>query len=58
MRNLARDAARPISIDSDHGVRAIEIAGLIAMGIIAALTTIGSNLSGIVSYVAPKLSAP
>ncbi len=61
MHNFAKDVAVWLSLDSERGVTAIEyglIAGLIAIGIIAALTLTGTNLAAIFNYVAPKLAAP
>ncbi len=61
MRNLAKDVAGWLSLDSVRGVTAIEyglIASLIALGIIAGVTLTGTNLAAIFNYVAPKLAAP
>ncbi len=61
MRNFAKDVAVWLSIDSKRGVTAIEyglIAGLIAIGIIGALTLTGTNLAAIFNFIAPKLAAP
>jgi pilus assembly protein Flp/PilA len=61
LRNLAKDLAAWLSLDSESGVTAIEyglIAGLIAIGIIAALTLTGTNLAAIFNFIAPKLAAP
>ncbi|MGO8847271.1 MAG: Flp family type IVb pilin [Methylocella sp.] len=61
MRNLAKDVAGWLSLDSERGVTAIEyglIASLIALGIIAGVTLTGTNLAAIFNYVAPKLAAP
>ncbi len=61
MHNFAKDVAVWLSLDSERGVTAIEyglIAGLIAIGIIAALTLTGTKLAAIFNYVAPKLAAP
>jgi pilus assembly protein Flp/PilA len=61
LRNLAKDLAAWLSLDSESGVTAIEyglIAGLIAIGIIAALTLTGTHLAAIFNFVAPKLAAP
>jgi pilus assembly protein Flp/PilA len=61
LRNVAKGVAGWLSLDSERGVTAIEyglIAGLIAIGIITALTLTGTNLAAIFNYVAPKLAAP
>jgi pilus assembly protein Flp/PilA len=61
MRNLAKDVAGWLSLDSERGVTAIEyglIASLIALGIVAGVTLTGTNLAAIFNYVAPKLAAP
>ncbi len=61
MRNLAKDLAAWLMIDSKSGVTAIEyglIAALIARGIIAGVTLTGTHLAAIFNYVAPKLAAP
>ena len=61
MRNLAKNLAGWLSLDSESGVTAIEyglIASLIAIGIIAGLTLTGTHLAAIFTYVAPKLAAP
>ena len=61
MRNLAKDVAGWLSLDSERGVTAIEyglIASLIALGIIAGVTLTGTNLAAIFNYIAPKLAAP
>ena len=61
MRNLAKDLAAWLSLESESGVTAIEyglIAGLIAISIIAGATLTGTHLAGIFTYIAPKLAAP
>jgi len=61
MRNLSKTVSRWFSVDSESGVTAIEyglIAALIAVAIIVAVTAVGTNLSGLFSYVATKASAP
>lgn len=61
MRTFAKDVAGWLSLGSKSGVTAIEyalIAALIAVGIIAALTLIGTNLAAIFNFIAPKLAAP
>jgi pilus assembly protein Flp/PilA len=61
VRNLAKGVAGWLSLDSERGVTAIEyalVAALIAISIIAGATLIGTHLSGIFSYIAPKLTAP
>jgi pilus assembly protein Flp/PilA len=61
LRNLAKDVASWLSFDSESGVTAIEyglIAGLIAIGIIGALTLTGTHLAAIFNFIAPKLAAP
>jgi pilus assembly protein Flp/PilA len=49
------------SLDSESGVTAIEyglIASLIAVAIIVAVTLVGTNLSGLFTYIAGKVVAP
>jgi pilus assembly protein Flp/PilA len=50
-----------LSLDSESGVTAIEyglIASLIAVAIIVAVTLVGTNLSGLFTYIAGKVVAP
>lgn len=61
MRVLASKIASYLSIDSEKGVTAIEyalLASLIGVAIIASVTLIGTNMSGIFTYIAGKLSIP
>ena len=61
MRNLAKNLAGWLSLDSESGVTAIEyglIASLIAVAIIVAVTLVGTNLSGLFTYIAGKVVAP
>jgi pilus assembly protein Flp/PilA len=61
LRNLAKDLAAWLLLDSESGVTAIEyglIAALIAIGIIGGVTLTGTRLAAIFTYVAPKLAAP
>lgn len=61
MRNFNKTVSAWFSVDSESGVTAIEyglIAALIAVAIIVAVTAVGTNLSGLFSYVATKASAP
>ena len=61
MRNLAKDLAAWLVIDSESGVTAIEyglVAALIAVSIITAVTLTGTHLAGIFNYIAPKVAAP
>jgi pilus assembly protein Flp/PilA len=61
LRNLAKDLAAWLSLDSESGVTAIEyglVAALIAIGIIAGVTLTGTHLAGIFNYIAPKVAAP
>jgi pilus assembly protein Flp/PilA len=61
MRNLSRTVIGWFSLDSESGVTAIEyglIASLIAVAIIVAVTLVGTNLSGLFTYIAGKVVAP
>jgi len=61
MRNLSRTAISWFSLNSESGVTAIEyglIASLIALAIIVAVTLVGTNLSGLFTYIAGKVVAP
>ena len=61
MRNLSRTVIRWLFLDSESGVTAIEyglIASLIAVAIIVAVTLVGTNLSGLFTYIAGKVAAP
>jgi pilus assembly protein Flp/PilA len=59
MRNLVKDVAGWLSLDSERGVTAIEyglIATLIAVGIIGAITLTGTKLTAVLNYIAPKVA--
>jgi pilus assembly protein Flp/PilA len=61
MRNLNKTVSIWLSVDSESGVTAIEyglIASLIALAIIVAVTLVGTNLSGLFTYIAGKVVAP
>jgi pilus assembly protein Flp/PilA len=61
MLNLGKTISRWFSLDSESGVTAIEyglIASLIAVAIIVAVTLVGTNLSGLFTYIAGKVVAP
>lgn len=61
MRGFYNNIVSWLSIDSEQGVTAIEyglIASLIAIAIIVAVTLVGTNLSGLFTYVAGKVVAP
>jgi pilus assembly protein Flp/PilA len=61
MRTLSNTLSRWFSLDSESGVTAIEyglIASLIALAIIVAVTLVGTNLSGLFTYIAGKVVAP
>jgi pilus assembly protein Flp/PilA len=53
--------AAQFGVISESGVTAIEyglLAALIAVGIIAGATLLGTNLSGLFTYIAGKVAAP
>lgn len=57
-RAFTKKVARWVNVDSESGVTAIEyglIAALVAVAIIGAITTVGSNLSGTFTYVSGQL---
>ena len=61
MRNTTKKMSDWLSADSESGVTAIEyglIASLIAVAIIVAVTLVGTNLSGLFTYIAGKVVAP
>jgi pilus assembly protein Flp/PilA len=61
MRNLTKTVSSWFSIDSESGVTAIEyglIASLIAVAIIVSVTLVGTNLSGLFTYIGGKVVAP
>ncbi len=61
MRNISKKMSDWLSVDSESGVTAIEyglIASLIAVAIIVAVTLVGTNLSGLFTYIAGKVVAP
>lgn len=61
MRKLALKIASYLSIDSEKGVTAIEyalLASLIGVAIIVSVTLVGTNLKGIFTYIAGKLTVP
>lgn len=58
MRRYIEIFARQIGVESEEGVTAIEyglIASLVALAIIAAATTLGTNLSTMFNHVAANL---
>lgn len=58
---IFRRIASKVVVKSQDGVTAVEyglIASLIAIAIIAGVTLLGTNLNGLFSYVAGKVSAP
>jgi pilus assembly protein Flp/PilA len=61
MKRLSRAVARAFSVESERGVTAIEyglIASLIALAIITGVTLVGTNLTGLFSYIGGKVVAP
>lgn len=61
MHNLALKVASYLSIDSERGVTAIEyalLASLIGVAIIGSVTLVGTNMKGIFTYIAGKLTIP
>jgi pilus assembly protein Flp/PilA len=59
MRARSRRAARWLGADSESGVTAIEyalLASLIALAIIVAVTLVGTNMSGLFTRIAGKVS--
>jgi len=60
MRELSRKVATWFAVDSESGVTAIEyglIAALIAVVIIAAVTTVGTNLTTVFTTIGTKLAS-
>ncbi len=61
INNVRKTVSGWFSLDSESGVTAIEyglIASLIAVAIIVAVTLVGTNLSGLFTYIAGKVVAP
>ena len=61
MGSLIKKMSSWFSLNSESGVTAIEyglIASLIAVAIIVAVTLVGTNLSGLFTYIAGKVVAP
>jgi pilus assembly protein Flp/PilA len=61
MNRISRAIARAFSVKSERGVTAIEyglIAALLALAIITAVTLVGTNLSGLFTYIGGKVVAP
>ena len=61
MSTLMKTVSSWLSLDFESGVTAIEyglIASLIAVAIIVAVTLVGTNLSGLFTYIAGKVVAP
>ena len=61
MRNLSKQLAGWLCIDSESGVTAIEyglIASLVAIAIIIGITLVGTNLNGLFNYIGGKVAAP
>lgn len=61
MQKYINLVAHWFSINSEEGVTAIEyglIAALIALAIITGVTLVGTNLSGLFTYIAGKVVAP
>ncbi|HXJ03222.1 MAG TPA: Flp family type IVb pilin [Micropepsaceae bacterium] len=61
MRNLSKNIAHCLCIDSEKGVTAIEyglIASLVAIAIIVGITLVGTNLNGLFNYIGGKVAAP
>jgi len=61
MCRLSKKVANWLSLESEGGVTAIEyglIASLIALAIIVGVTTLGTNLGGLFTYIAGKVQAP
>ncbi len=61
INNIRNTVSGWFSLDSESGVTAIEyglIASLIAVAIIVAVTLVGTNLSGLFTYIAGKVVAP
>lgn len=61
MAKLTKKIADTFGITSEKGVTAVEyglLAALIAMAIIAAVTLLGTNLSGVFNTIAGKVATP
>ena len=61
MRAVIKSLTAWLSFNSERGVTAIEyglIAALIAVAIIVAVRLVGTNLSGLFTYIAGKVVAP
>lgn len=61
MHKFAVKLAKIFSITNENGVTAIEygmLAALISLGIIAAVTLLGTNLSAVFGVIAAKVVAP
>jgi pilus assembly protein Flp/PilA len=61
MRDLVRGFFAWFGAESESGVTAIEyglLASLIALAIIVGATLLGTNLSGLFTYIAGKVAAP
>jgi pilus assembly protein Flp/PilA len=61
LRNVSKTVSGWASLDSESGVTAIEyglIASLIAVAIIVAVTLVGTNLSGLFTYIAGQVVTP
>lgn len=61
MRQISKNIAQWMCIDSERGVTAIEyglIASLLAVVIVTAVTLIGTNLDLVFTDVAGKIKAP
>ena len=61
MNDLCTKIAIALGIKSERGVTAIEyglIAALVALAIITGITLVGTNLSGLFSYIGGKVAAP
>lgn len=61
MRKIAVKVAKIFSITNEHGVTAIEygmLAALISLGIIAAVTLLGTNLAAVFTAVSTQVKAP
>jgi pilus assembly protein Flp/PilA len=61
MHSACARAAHRLGIRSEQGVTAIEyglIAGLVAIVIVTAVGLVGTNLSGLFTYIAGKITTP
>ena len=61
MNDICTKIAISLGIKSERGVTAIEyglIAALVALAIITGITLVGTNLSGLFSYIGGKVAAP